>query len=92
MKGNQNAAQHEDMAQTYVDAMSEMLVTYADENGINCPNSSRTLSQYCSDLAWGGLQYTDAFTSLSASDQTRILNTISAEQHHSTGSTAKKGC
>jgi len=80
--GNQNTAQHNQMAQDYVAGIALMLANYANYNGIQSPDPSRNIYSYCEDMAWGGLEGTAAFSALSATDQTRIHNTMFNEQEH----------
>lgn len=42
------------------------------------------LEEYCNDLAWGGLESTDAFSDLSVSEQQRVINRLNAELTNTT--------
>ena len=73
-------AQHEDMANKYVDAIASALEEYqTSTTGIP---SSLADKQVFLDMAWSGLQNTDVFDAkfpLGSANRTRILARISAE-------------
>jgi len=87
----QNNAQHQQIAAKYVDQMASLLEIYANNRGITSPNQNLSLSQYCKDLAWGGLSDTKAYRKY-APNKTRIETTIKNEATNATNSTKKKGC
>lgn len=73
-------AQHEDMANKYVDAIASALEEYQDSTTM-IP-SSLANKQVFLDMAWSGLQNTDVFDAkfpLGSTNRTRILARISAE-------------
>jgi hypothetical protein len=77
---NAEIAQHEDMANKYVDAIASALEEYQ----VNTPPllSSLADKQVFLDMAWSGLQNTDVFDAkfpLGSANRTRILARISAE-------------
>jgi len=71
---NLNAAQHNIMVTSFTGSIAVMLQNYGQSKGYNIPY------QYYSDLAWGGLTYTTAFTSLSQTDKNRIMDVLNTEQ------------
>lgn len=68
-----NAVHHEEIARSLVKSISVALEAYGVGQGYNLPK------QFYEDMAWSGLQETDAFKALPKSDQNRILDTLSAE-------------
>ncbi|MDN5289452.1 MAG: hypothetical protein JWR38_5726 [Mucilaginibacter sp.] len=90
--GDQNAAQHNQMVADYANGIAQMLVQYANSQGITSPDPSRSLLNYCTDLAWGGLQGTAAYNALSQADQARIAATLNQEKNNTTGATTQKAC
>lgn len=78
--GNASYAQHEDMANKYVDAIASALEEYQwNDTGIP---SSLADKQVFLDMAWSGLQNTEVFNNKfppGSVDNTRITNRITAE-------------
>ncbi|HVW96139.1 MAG TPA: hypothetical protein VHA56_09245 [Mucilaginibacter sp.] len=70
----ENAAQHMLMATTFISDISAAIKSVAQELGYTSIDD-----QVFDDMAWSGLQGTDAYLSLSEADQIRIQNRISAE-------------
>ena len=71
-----NDAQHEDMANKYVDAIATALEEYQANTAIP---SSLADKQVFLDMAWSGLQNTDVFDTkfpLGSANRTRILGRI----------------
>lgn len=69
-----NDIQHDQFVFSFIGDIANLLQAYGQSKGLNIDY------QYYSDLAWGGLQDTHAFKSLSYSDRYRILNVILTEQ------------
>jgi hypothetical protein len=90
-QNDQNLAQHTQIAETYVQGLTDMLVAYANAHNITSPNS-QTIESYCNDLAWAGLFRTTAFINKSQADKDRINNNCYSEQQHDSNSTRPKGC
>lgn len=88
---DQNDAQHEQIANKYVAQMSALLEAFAISAGIQSPNSSISLADYCKDLAWGGLKETKAYRKY-ATDKIRIDKHLKSEANNDSNSTKKKGC
>lgn len=88
---NQNNAQHEQIANKYVEQLAIMLQSYAVSSGIESPDKNITLLDYCKDLAWGGLIGTEAYK-LYAPNKEQIETHLFSEQSHDANSTKKKGC
>ncbi|MDP9048453.1 MAG: hypothetical protein M3N14_09970 [Bacteroidota bacterium] len=89
---NQNNAQHNQMVQDYINGISQLLTHFANDNSITSPDPSRTILQYCTDLAWGGLQFTDAYKNLTQTDRVRINATLFNEQEGNSNATQQKPC
>ena len=53
--------QHNQIAVKYVDGIAQMLYDYAVGQNIESPDNTLTLYQYCHDMAWAGLEHTDAY-------------------------------
>ena len=70
---NWNDVHHQEIARSIVSEVALALEEYGKNNGYNLTK------QFYEDMAWGGLQDTSTFKSLSPTDQKRILNTISIE-------------
>ncbi|MFI5451111.1 hypothetical protein ACHMWN_03050 [Pedobacter sp. UC225_61] len=88
---DQNDAQHQQIANKYVTQMSSLLEAYAISAGIQSPDPSMSLADYCKDLAWGGLKDTKAYRKY-ATDKSRIDNHLKSEAKNDSNSTKKKGC
>jgi hypothetical protein len=72
---NSNDAQHHFFAQqNIVNEIATAILEYGINNGY--PNLTL---QYCKDLAWSGLQGTNAYNNLPISDQDRIQSVLFAE-------------
>ncbi len=91
-KNDQNDAQHKQMAETYVNGLTVLLVKFANSRGITSPTADQSLESYCNDLAWGGLQGTPAYQLFMPGFKYRIDNNIQNENTNATGSTKVKGC
>lgn len=72
-KPDLNAVHHEEIARSLVKSIGMALEVYGVSQGYNLTK------QFYEDMAWGGLQETNAFKALPKSDQNRILDTLSAE-------------
>jgi hypothetical protein len=72
-KPDLNAVHHEEIARSLVKSIGTALEVYGVSQGYNLTK------QFYEDMAWGGLQETNAFKALPKSDQNRILDTLSAE-------------
>jgi len=83
------AAQHFQMASTYVESMAVILTNYAQANGIESPDDSVSLKDYCKDIFWSSLQQSSG---LLPKDPERAKKTGSQEFNNETKSTKKKGC
>lgn len=70
---NWNDVHHEEIAKSIVKDVAIALEEYGKTRGYNLT------SQFYEDMAWGGLQGTSTFKSLSSTEQKRILDTISTE-------------
>jgi hypothetical protein len=88
---DQNDAQHEQIANKYVTQVGALLEAYAVSNGIQSPDPSMSLSEYCKDMAWGGLMNTKAYRKY-APNKTRIEQHLLNEAKNNVNSTRKKGC
>lgn len=64
---------HDYIAQTYVTSIADVLQEYGQFKGYTMGK------QFYEDLAWGGLQGTNAFNSLSSTAKNRILDLIAIE-------------
>ena len=71
--GNANAIQHEEFARNYVNDIASALFDFDLRRGTFKPY------EFYQDLAWGGLEGTQAFVNLSSQDQQRIRNTVLVE-------------
>lgn len=72
-KKDQNYAQHDVVFPDLVKDIAESLKQYGESRGYILDE------QVYKDLAWGGLEGTDAFKGLDPNDQRRIINRIKAE-------------
>ncbi len=72
-------AQHNQMAESYVNAMASALQEY--QTGIQV-SSSQQPQQIYKDLAWGGLGNTPPFNALTDSEKDRIIAVNNAECHN----------
>lgn len=70
---NWNDVHHEEFARSLVNDIAIILKEYGQMNGYNLSD------QFYNDLAWGGLQETNAFNQNVFFQRTRILNTIKIE-------------
>lgn len=78
---NATLAQHEDMANKYVDAIASALEDYQTNTGIP---SSLADKQVFLDMAWSGLRDTEVYKKKFPKGSTvdnRIFNRIAAEQN-----------
>ena len=71
-------AHHEEMANTYVDAISSALQEY--QTGMSVPYG--TAQQEYRDLAWHGLEKTAIYGKLSQTDRTRIVTQKGMQHSH----------
>lgn len=84
-------AQHAQMAATYVDSMSSLLLNYAHERGIwQSPDSSISLFDYCKDIFWKNLSNTQPY--IKAPNKARAESNGNRELNNTSNSTKKKGC
>lgn len=84
---NGNTGHHNFMADKYVSQIGLALYDFALNRGYM--NITRA---YCDDLAWSGLQYSDAFNSTRLSDDKRkYINSIIRAEKDPTGSAGIKG-
>lgn len=67
--GDNTLAHHNQMAQSYVDAISRALQEF--DTGTAVPQDEQP-SQVYKDLAWGGLWMTDPYNALPEADRNRI--------------------
>jgi len=89
--GDQNDAQHEQIANSYVNGIANALEIYASTHSITSPDPALTLSQYCKDLAWGGLSDTNAYSKY-APNKSRVQDNLKNEATNNSKSTKKKKC
>jgi len=75
-----NDVQHIEMTIEFKNDIAAGLREYGDLHNYSF-SSPEEKNQFYSDMAWGGLEQTPAYKSLSVSDQNRILDTIVAEQY-----------
>lgn len=68
-----NANHHEEIAQSIMKSFGEALESYGISKGYKLDK------QFYQDMAWGGLENTDAFKKLPITDQRRISSTIGIE-------------
>ncbi|MNQ65316.1 hypothetical protein D3C85_797690 [compost metagenome] len=73
VRNDLNAVHHEEIARSLVKSIGVALEAYGVSQGYNLTK------QFYEDMAWGGLQESNAFKALPKSDQNRILNTLSVE-------------
>lgn len=85
-------AQHETIATKYIEGLSSVLYQYALVAGINSPDPSVSLQEYCNRLAWGGLLGTKAYNYMKFKDQTKVKEAIAGEADNTNKSTRKKNC
>ena len=86
--GGKAASQHEEMANTYVEAIGIALQEF--QTGISLPNGVKP-DQVYTDLAWGGLRDTDVYEKkfpVGTAERLRIDNRLASEQ---TGNTIGAG-
>ena len=72
-KPNLNKIQHDEIARSFVKSLGEALEVYGVSQGYNLSK------EFYQDMAWGGLQDTDAFKALSPTEQKRISDTLATE-------------
>jgi len=71
---------HDFIAQTYINSMADILQEYGEFKGyFPYGNDSLKNREFYEDLAWGGLENTNAFNSLSWTDRKRIKDVIRIE-------------
>lgn len=88
---DQNQAQHEQIAATYVNDLAGILYQYALSIGVSSsPRASISLAQYCKDLAWAGLHGTRAYKN--APDKSRIEGNINRKATSASNSSMIKYC
>jgi predicted SprT family Zn-dependent metalloprotease len=88
---NQASAQHTQMATTYVNSMASLLSRYAQSRGIiTSPDSSISLLEYCKDIFWKNLSYSQAY--VIAPNKTRAVTNADREYKNQSNSSRKKGC
>lgn len=84
------ALQHLQMAETYANSMTDMLLEYVHSKGIySSPDPNISLWGYCNDIFWGSLQQTSG---LDAPNPTRSSSNANKEFKNQSGSTGRKGC
>ncbi|MBD1387057.1 hypothetical protein IDJ75_17355 [Mucilaginibacter rigui] len=69
-----NATHHDEMVRGFIGDIGASLKAYGVSQGYHLTD------QFYNDLAWGGLQETNAFKNLPVADRNRILNVIIGEQ------------
>ena len=85
-----SAAQHTQMATTYVKSMATLLEDFARSSGITeSPDKSITLNEYCQDIFWGNLQQT---TKVKYQKPARSAGNAENEYKNKSNSSHKKGC
>lgn len=89
---DQNDAQHQQMAASYVNSLATLLEEFANAKGITSPIAGVTLHDYCVRLVWGGLQNTPAYQLFFPGNQFDIKTAINNENTNAPGSTRVKGC
>jgi hypothetical protein len=72
-KPNLNKIHHDEIARNFVKSIGEALEVYGISQGYNLSK------EFYQDMAWGGLQDTDAFKALSPAEQKRISDTLATE-------------
>lgn len=80
--GSANAAHHEQMASAYIDEMASILRQYVGDQNISIPlntNGVNSVEQYLGNLAYGGLQKTDAYKMLNNKTRRKADRIISQE-------------
>ncbi len=88
---NQANAQHTQMAATYVNSMASLLSKYAQSRGIiTSQDSSISLLEYCKDIFWKNLSYSQAYTI--APNKNRATANADREYKNQSNSSKKKGC
>lgn len=70
-----NKPQHEEIVRSFVKSFGDAFEMYAITKGYNLDK------QFYQDMAWGGLEETDAFKNLLEADRKRISNVIQLELH-----------
>ncbi|MRX37939.1 hypothetical protein GJU43_01500 [Flavobacterium sp. LC2016-23] len=70
-----NNPQHEEISRSFVKSFGDAFEVYLITKGYNLDK------QFYQDMAWGGLEETDAFKNLSEADRKRISNVIQVELH-----------
>jgi len=75
-----NDVQHIEMTIEFKNDVAAVLREYGNLHGYTF-SSPEEKNQYYSDMAWRGLEQTQAYKSLSIPDQNKILDTIVAEQY-----------
>lgn len=73
VKQNWNGVHHEEIARSLVKSIGGALEVYGVSQGFNLTK------QFYEDMAWGGLQTTDAFNNLPSSEKQRISDTLATE-------------
>ncbi len=73
VKQNWNNLHHEEISRSLVKSIGEALEVYGISQGYNLSK------EFYQDMAWGGLQDTDAFKALSTTEQKRISDTLATE-------------
>ncbi|QNK64820.1 hypothetical protein H7F33_10210 [Pedobacter sp. PAMC26386] len=69
-----NAIQHDQVVKSFIGSIAVLLKQYGESQGYIATD------QYYSDLAWGGLNETNAFKNLDPKVQARITDTLLTEQ------------
>lgn len=88
---NQGVPQHIQMANTYVNSMASLLMSYATSRGIlTSPDSSISLLEYCKDIFWQNLQHSQAY--IAAPNKSRSASNGEREYKNTYNSTKKKRC
>lgn len=88
---NQGVPQHIQMANTYVNSMASLLMSYATSRGIlTSPDSSISLLEYCKDIFWQNLQHSQAY--VAAPNKSRSASNGEREYKNAYNSTKKKRC
>lgn len=75
-----NASHHEAFVNSYVQKIAQTLRAYGDSKGYTFPTLAQK-NQFYQEMAWGGLEGTNAFKGLPDSIKKSITNTIQVEQY-----------
>lgn len=77
---NKNSVHHDQFVRSFVRTIANALQAYGVRHG-NTFSTSFQKKQFYGDFAWGGLEDTSVFKSLSSAERTRISNRLRSEQY-----------